>query len=334
MKSLLDIQKDIINLENTMVGISSDIRQISDDIDEMRNQNKNMDLDFDEIKKMSRLIQFKKHPIGRIEELGNVELYLETLINIIKFDEKNPDEKIDARLVFIQWLLDNSKADISLEDLISNSLRAKASDFDAIATGFSKRLKELLVVDLLIVANMNGTFNGNECDYVADILAILGVDREKLKALIVIAKMVLCQKMFETDRELNNALLKELGNYRHYFIEGFGDDKGRMTDDISKEIIKSMRIIAVDIPFDDATNFKWKCKNEGKVSVGAVLATYQKRKKQRGYSFSMEFITKNITSPCDGTIFQFRDNNVIYGVVSHESDDRDSIKQWVRSLKQ
>ena len=333
LKSLLDIQKDIRNLENSMLEISTNIKQINDDIDELRNQDNNIEFDYDEIKKLSQLIPFKKHPIYRIDDENTVQLYLEILINIIKFDDKNSEDKIDTRLVFIQWLLNNAKINISLEKLIISSLRFKTSDFDKIRSQLNKKYKEQLVVDLLILANMNGTFNADECNYVVDMLTILGIDAAKLKILSLIAKMVLCQKSFEFDSSLGNDLINEFGNYRHYVLANINIVDDSTPTDIIKEAIKSMRTIVVDIPSDEAKNFKWKSKQLENIESGAVIATYQIPKKKRGYPYLTEYKTKEIHAPADGTIFQFKNNNVIYGVISHKNDNVDSIKSWIKNKK-
>lgn len=330
MKSLLDIQKDIRNLENGILELSADIKRICDDVDEIRNRDCNTEFDYAEIKKAAKLIPFKKHPICKLSDERAIRLYLEMLVNIVKFDDKNSEDKTDTRLVFIQWLLNNAKTDISLEELIINSFRDETSVFDEITSQLNKKYKEFLAVDLLITANMNGTFNADECNYAADILSVLNIDTAKLKILSLISKMVLCQKVFEFDNSLGNDLIRELGNYKHYVLTG-NVANASMPDGIIKEAVKAMRTVVVEIRADEAKNFKWNFKPQEKVAQGDVVAVYQKPKRKRGYSFSTEYTTKEIIAPVGGTIFQFRDNNVIYGVIAHESDTKDSVKQWIKN---
>lgn len=221
LKSLLDIQKDIRNLENTLLEIQTNIKQINNDIDDLRNQDNNIEFDYNEIKKLSELIPFGKHPICYLNDESTIKLYMEMLINIIKFDDKNREDKIDTRLVFLQWILNNTKINLSLEELIIGSLKVKTSDFYSVSYQLEEEYKKMLVVDLLIVANMNGTFNADECNYVADILTILGIDATKAKLLSTIAKMVLCPKQFESciykfDSSLRDDLIGELGKYGYY----------------------------------------------------------------------------------------------------------------------
>ena len=331
MKSLLDIQRDIRNLENDIALLSSNIRQINNDIDELRNRDNSMDFDYAEIKKLSKRIPFKKHPISGIKDENTAKLYLEMLINIIKLDDKNEDDKIDTRLIFIQWILDHSKVDITLEELVVNTLKADISDFDEISTHLSKKYKEMLVVDLLIIANMNGIFNTDECDYVVSMLTVLDIDKSKLRILSLIAKIVLCQKIVGFDYSLGDDLIKELGSYKHYIIPYTADDANSEPTDIIREAIKYMRRIVIKHPLDKGFDFKWKVKQRAKVTSGAVMATYQHAKKKRGYSWIPEYITEEILAPDGGTIFQFKDNNIIYGVLSYEADDKDAIKQWVKN---
>lgn len=312
-----------------MITLQTNIKQVNDAIDALRNKDNNIEFDYDEIKKMSHHIPFKKHPLFRLKNESAVQLYLETLVNMIKLDDKNNEDLMDTRFVFIQYLLNSSAIDITLEELIKNSLKVRTSEFDELTTQLSKKYKEHLIVDLLIVANLNGTFNADECSYVVDMLTILGIDAARLKTLAFIAKMVLCQKTFAFDRSLGNDLVNELKNYRHYVLSNSNAVVPSMSADMIKESIKAMRIVVVDIPDDEAVNFRWKSKQNEKVVSGDLIATYQIPKKKRGYSFAPEYTTKEIFSPTDGTIFQFKDNHVIYGVVSHENDNKDSIKHWV-----
>lgn len=331
MKSLLDIQKDIRDLEKDMTLLSSNIKQINNDLDELRNQNNNIDFNFSEIEKQSRLIPFKKHPISRIENENTVQLYLELLLNLIRFDDNANTDEIDSRLVFIQWLLNNSQTKETLERLIIKNHKISAKVYDEISSLLTKKYKELFIVDLLIVANMNGNLNADECEYIADMVSIFKIDSNKLKTLAQIAKMVLCQKADNFDRSLGIELIKELGNYKHYVIASVQDTVDSMPTDIIKEAIKSMREIVVKINANEAIGFKWKVKQQEYVNAEEIVATYKKPKKKKGYYFKEEYTAKDIISHSNGTIFQFRENNVIYGVLSHEKDNKDSIKQWVKT---
>lgn len=58
-------------------------------------------------------------------------------------------------------------------------------------------------------------------------------------------------------------------------------------------------------------------KQQGQVAKGDVIATYRS-----GY------LLTEITAPCAGTLFQFRNNCINYGVIAYEDDNKDSIKAW------
>ena len=79
------------------------------------------------------------------------------------------------------------------------------------------------------------------------------------------------------------------------------------------------------MPDSEVYNFKWKAKQKQRVNAGDVIAIYTKKTKENG-----RYITKEVTAPVDGVLFQFRDNNTNYGVIAHESDNKDSIKAWIK----
>lgn len=63
-------------------------------------------------------------------------------------------------------------------------------------------------------------------------------------------------------------------------------------------------------------------KQEEKMEKGKIIATYN--------SVIDLYETIEVTASNTGTIYMFRDNSAYYGVISHESDNKDSIKTQIK----
>ena len=100
MKSLLDVQKDIRNLESSINDITYSIRNISSDIEDLRTVNQNRDVDYLKIESLAKQIPFRKHPLVKIDDDRVCKVYLELLLNIVRLDFE--EEITLNRLVFIQ----------------------------------------------------------------------------------------------------------------------------------------------------------------------------------------------------------------------------------------
>lgn len=63
-------------------------------------------------------------------------------------------------------------------------------------------------------------------------------------------------------------------------------------------------------------------KQEEKMEKGKIIATYN--------SVIDLYETVEVTASDTGTIYLFRDNSAYYGVISRESDNKDSIKTQIK----
>lgn len=322
MKSLLDIQQDIRQLEKSMKEISDDVKNINADIDSLRNASETTELDFDKIEILARQIDFGKHPLDKLKDGRACQVYLEILLNLVRLDM---DEEITInRLVFIQWLQIQSRIDWSLEDLYKDCFKTDKKMIFEFLEIIPKKYKDYFLVDALIIANISGEANVALYEYIADIIAILGLTHGEARDLAVISKMALSQSVDGVERECLNMVQDKLEPFSHYLRSG-----------IAQDVIKAMRVIVVALPDRCVKWFEWKVKQFQKVECGDVIATYRKEKRTRGYSYmkQYEYEIEEIMAPVPGTIFRFRDNNTNYGVIAHEKDNKDSIKSWIKTRR-
>lgn len=68
-----------------------------------------------------------------------------------------------------------------------------------------------------------------------------------------------------------------------------------------------------------------------KVEKGQLIAEYWKLKESSMLRTVRPGEAEEIRATSSGMLFQFRDNNTYYGVIAHESDNKGSIKAWVKA---
>lgn len=307
MKSLLDIQLEIRELKGKIKDISESLSGIYEEIDDLRNDETET-IDYEMIQLMSTHLNFGKHPLDELEDGDACLLYLEALINLMQID--NGAQSSLSRLVFIQWILTQSRLDMSLEELYKDTLKINSTFFGELVEFIPKNYRDQLVMDALIIANICGQANKDILIYVIDLCNILGVNKEQLRILSIIAKGILKQDLGKMKRTDLQQILAQAKSYKHY-----------LNADLLNAALRSQRTLVVEAPDKTYSNFKWKVKQQGQVETGDIVATYGNGK------WSGSSLTE-ITAPCSGTLFQFRNNCINYGVIAHESDNKDSIKAW------
>lgn len=320
MKSLLDIQQDVRSLEKSVQEVANLIKGINLDMEEFRTANQNTDVDFSKIETLAKNISFGKHPIRKLSDGRACQIYLEMLLNIVRLDLE--EEVSFNRLVFIQWLQTEAEIDWTLEDLYKDCYKIKSTSYHDLLDVIPKKYREYFIVDAVIVANLGGNAITDIYEYIADLAAVLGIDKERLRALSFVAGTALCQSTGHMKKKEIAEFLMSAKSFKHY-----------IKTDILESGFKSIRQVIVELSDDEAQDFKWKVQQGKEVKKGDIVATYSRALRQRGFSWMTNFITEEVKAPSEGTIFQFRDNGINYGVLAHEVDDKNSIKAWVKARR-
>lgn len=320
MKSLLDIQQDIRNLENNIKGIADHIKTISSDIEEMRNSTQDVDVDYSKIEILAKQIYFYIHPLNQLDDGRVCQIYLEMLLNITKLDA-DPEATVN-RLVFIQWLQMQSRIDWTLEDLYKDCFKMDKESYDEFADVIPSKYREYFMVDALIIANICGSMNREVMEYIASLSVVLGIGKEELRVLSSISRMALSQSVSGIHRDEMYHVQKYINNYRHY-----------LNDDIVEQGMSALRDVVVEIADNSAMDFKWKVKQTPIVEKGDVIATYKRGIKSKVYSWITEYQIEEIVATSSGRLFRFRDNSILYGVISNEEDNVGAIQAWIKGRR-
>lgn len=320
MKSLLDIQQEIRALENNVNSISKGIKSINTDIEKLRDTDSGEMIDYKRIEVLAKYIKFGEHPLSKSEDSHVCQIYIKMLLNIIRMDFESKD--MMDRLVLIQWLQIQSGIDWSLQELLTDSYHSNTDMYCEFAELLTTQLSESFIVDALIVANMGGSAKQKIFEFIADICGVLGIEKERLKILSLIARVVLCQNPKCTKGKNMDDILKNTKDYTYYIS----------ADTVDKDI-SAQRDVVVQLCDTEVHDYKWEVKQMDKVEKGDVIATYRKSLNDSIFSHLAYGDKKEIKATSSGTIFQFKVRDINYGVISIEMDHKDSIKSWIKAKK-
>lgn len=320
MKSLLDIQKELRNLENSVADVNDCIKNIGSDIEELRSVERGIEVDYQKIKALARHISLSKHPLRGLQDGKVCQIYLEMLLNIIRLDRDG--ELVLNRLVFIQWLQMEAQIDWTLEDLLKDCYTIETASYYEIMDCIPKIYRRCLIVDALIVAGLGGAANAEIYQYIADLAVILGIDAESMRGFSLVARAALCQSIKGLKRE-------ELEDFIGC-VKGFSC---YISAKLLEDAMKSMRRIIVQVPDADAVGFKWHVQQGQSVKKGDLVASYSTISRGTGAYWDWGRTLHEINAKSSGKIFQFRDNCINYGVLGYKGDSREAVKKWVKSGK-
>lgn len=312
MKSLLDIQQEVRKLEQNVRDITEGIKTINSDIEEMKQSPEKVEIDYKKIASLARNIPFKHHPIRNLGDERACRMYLVMLLHIVALN-KGKDGVKDG-FIFIQWIKDRSDIDWSLEELVRESMRQDSSLYYDFAEMFPEQYKEKFLVDALIIGNLGGCASRKAMEYIANVSVIFDIDMEKLCNLSTVSKIILCQSVDGLDKAVLRENISYAKRYMYYLEDGLYELWKRE----SREIVVEQVALGV-------REFKWKVKAEQMVQVGDTIATYYEMKKKQAFRY---------VSNTSGVLYPFCQNYVYYGVIASAEDDMDSIKAWIKEIRE
>ena len=280
----------------------------------MKQSAEKVEIDYKKIASLARNIPFKRHPIRNLWDERACRMYLVMLLHIVALNKEKDDVK--DGFIFIQWIKDRSDIDWSLEELVRESMRQDSSLYYDFAEMFPEQYKEKFLVDALIIGNLGGCASRKVMEYIANVSVIFGIDTETLCNLSTVAKIILCQSVDGLDK----AVLRENISYAKKYMYYLGEGLPELWKRESREIVVEQNALRVK-------EFKWKVKAGQMVQVGDAIATYNETKKEKGFSY---VININIS----GVLYPFCKNKVYYGVIASAEDDMDSIKAWIKEIRE
>ncbi len=304
MKSLLDIQKEVKELETTIQGAVNSLDCISREIQEIRTSNDNMEMDYDMIRMLAKNVPFANHPLVKLEDRYACKIYIELLFSVMHMDINGITEK----MVFIQWILEESCLDMELEDVHAESLELEKDVYFEIGELLNTEYRMFFIVDALIVANFVGKANEEATEYIGKLCTLMRTNASYIENCIVLAKIALEQSV----ENLESADIEKVMPFIHKY-------EYCITKDTIKKVELKCRVVCVYVKndtFEAMLSFRWCVRQKSMVNKGDLIALCSDRK---------------FYAPKNGKIYQFRyENCAEIGVISHPSDTEKEIKQWLK----
>lgn len=87
-----------------------------------------------------------------------------------------------------------------------------------------KKYKEFFLVDALIVANIAGIANEEIYQYIADIIAVLGLSTKEVKDLAFISRVSLSKNLSGASRDELKVLKDKAKSFGHYIRNEFAEE--------------------------------------------------------------------------------------------------------------
>lgn len=323
MKTLLEIQQDVRNLENSVTELSKNISEIYQSIDAVRAGEAKFVVDYKKIEKLSEKIPFSKHPLALRKIDSNVFVsYIKLLLNIMRMSYDLT--ATIKRLVLVQWLKKEFSLDKSLEDLLYLSYSETEETFEEDIQRIGEEIRMHFAVDLLMVANCTGEAEKPVYDYIAKLFTILNLSQQEVRIASLIAGTALMQSADGLNREEVLLLLDEAPAYSHYLNQKF-----------IHTLIRSLRVVVLKVPKKEVRSFKWngqKFPRMGYYKKMKLIATFERERKnpKKPNSYS-KYIGESVSNEYPGFLFVYDDNGFYCAVSSHKSDKSRNIKEWLKS---
>ena len=171
------------------------------------------------IRRMMEEMKSDKYAIS-IPELVELDeyiksLYLKVLCTIIQY-ENNPT---DVQVLYLKRIIKGMHAEQSMEEYMRKALDISEADIQEFLKNLEEnKIKYYFVLDGIILASIgNGDSVGYE--YLAELIELLGVNKEDLQYISLVAKSVLMQesKLYNSAKALCNERV-EMVNYAPYIL--------------------------------------------------------------------------------------------------------------------
>ena len=211
---LFELQQDLDDIELRLKKITDDLDELKTKFSQLNKGNQCEIFDFDKIEYLSKKYSFGKHPLGKLQDGYACQLYLEMILHLMSY-ELDPDS-LAEKMVFIQWLQIQACIDWSLKELYLESTNITKENYYELVDLLTPKYRESLIVDLLIVANMNGKANQEALIYICNLASIMCISKARVEKLAVVASFVLCQRISVFTRKEKIILLDMKSQFEHY----------------------------------------------------------------------------------------------------------------------
>ncbi len=149
------------------------------------------DIDFKEIWFSAKARPFHNHLVSTLEDF-EVRRHLLVLSSLIALTENTEKRTIQIR--FLARILASCKnVTLELSELVADGKLMQTELIDKLQEIDNEEMKVSILIDLLLMVYLDGTIEERQLDYVIGMMALMGFDKTKTKAIATIVKGILEQ---------------------------------------------------------------------------------------------------------------------------------------------
>ena len=308
---LVNIKKELLELEKQNESISKEIRNIYEEID---TENKNKDeYNYSEIKNLSYHVKLGSHPLSELDDQYLKEIYIRMILEFVKLNKNQSCKK--KMLIYVQWILNKINLNIELSELLTKKRFEFEDLVKEVVESISEEYREILFFDLILISGLSE--NKEELyTSLVDFSSILGVTDETIIKLLGISKYILTKEIS------NNLDMKYM--FEKYNKYMFKEEK--------EELISSKREI---VYIEKTSNILERTEDE--IKEKKYFSKRERIAKILRRGGMLMFNYEYIIMPHSGLVYKYTEDvgkngeQVIAYIISTEYDNINDIKEYVKA---
>lgn len=180
------LEKQILKLETQMITMSRSISELKDFVQKEQNGKENFD-----IKKIEKYANQKKFKGHCTEELDEELAYKYCLLLAGAVELIKDREKRIRQYYFISRIFSVKSNRAFLEEMIQDANMISFSDMEILKEGISEEVRDLFLIDLLLMISFDGEVDSKQLEYFGEMTAFMEGKQNKLEQIAVLTKAVL-----------------------------------------------------------------------------------------------------------------------------------------------
>lgn len=335
MDDLQNIQGEVTELEQNAHATLERLQDLHEKLEKLQRPEGGLAFDIENIEQLSRSIPFSGHPLCMNPEAARD--YILALLHIVCVDKDSNANR--ERLAFIRWLQKQAALSEPLGNLSKNAYQMKVNQYARLnRTLLDPSLRDVFLVDALLVSNMHGAASLEVLKYISMLAAVLDVDRMKMEVLASVSRWILCGNAgsinFSLKKEAEQVLALPLfSSYKEYIKEIQTISSKTVEKVRHRGVHQHRRTLLLRIPVCDG--FVWNKPGGEYVGYGTMIAKYPNQHWIKADAFPVPQGETDhyvlVYSTGSGILFQYTSQGYNYGVVSDKDDSLDAIRQWVKN---
>lgn len=327
MKTLQELQQEVRVLEDDLRVLGARLGQVAAGLDELQHAgDDSTGIDFDAVRFCAKQLDFSAHPLAE-RDPDTARLYLAVLLSLARFRKE-----IDVNLlIFAQWILQQTKLQDTLSSLLLAGYDLGTKQLRELREHLGVNWAPMLMLDLLVGAGLSGPPDEKALEYIGELALLFQLDEDVVENMAAAARCSLRQSLEDEEekkltnlpeyakiywtKDMHTALLtKQAAKAFTSVLKGIG-----------KALLSSGRYIDMEEKMGHGKEIFWTVSQGAQVKMGDPIALIQQ------WNISdASYRTRKAIAKYTGKLFQIKRDNIVYGVVSENSNDSlDEVSHWL-----